>query len=128
MNKCIFHGRLVRDPVVRGSEDKPVVSFTLAVMRPYSPSQAGKKPQSDYPEFVCFGKTASFVAKSLRKGSEVLVESSFRTDSYTDKDGNTAYSKRFIVDRILFYTSARKAEGQNQSKKVSNSDYEEVPF
>ena len=99
-NICIFQGHFVNDPeITRGKtqDNKEWVKarFKLGVNR-FSDKEA------DFPEFYCFGAAAEFVGKYFKKGSAAIVESSFETGSYTDKDGQKVYTSTFRAREVNF--------------------------
>ena len=57
MNKCIYMGRLTRDPEVRYSQDnKAIARYTVAVDRVRT--QNNDNPGADFISCVAFGKSA----------------------------------------------------------------------
>lgn len=66
MNKCIFMGRLTRDPEIRYTQsEKPVavVNYTLAVDRRY---KREGEPSADFINFVAYGTAAEFAEKYFK--------------------------------------------------------------
>lgn len=67
MNKCIFMGRLTRDPEIRYTQsEKPVavINYTLAVDRRY---KREGEPSADFINFVAYGAAAEFAEKYFKK-------------------------------------------------------------
>lgn len=67
MNKCIFMGRLTRDPEIRYTQsEKPVavVNYTLAVDRRY---KREGEPSADFINFVAYGQPPNLQKSILRK-------------------------------------------------------------
>ena len=89
MNKVILMGRLTKDPEVKTN----MVRYTLAVDR--------RGDGADFIGCKCFGKTADFAWKYLRKGTKILVEGHIQTGSY-EKDGQTVYTTDVIVESHYF--------------------------
>ena len=59
MNKCIYMGRLTRDPEVRYSQDnKAVARYTLAVDR--MKTKNNENPGADFISCVAFGRSGEF--------------------------------------------------------------------
>ena len=80
MNKCIYMGRLTRDPEVRYSQDKKAVArYTVAVDRVKTPNNPN--PGANFISCVAFGKSAEFAEKYLKKGMKILVEGHTQTGS-----------------------------------------------
>lgn len=111
MNSVCLVGRLTRDPEVRyGSQSQMAIArFSLAVDR--APDKNGEK-QTDYPNIVCFGKSAEFVEKYFKKGMRVGVTGGLRTGSYTNKDGVKVFTTEVAADRVEFMESRAEREGR----------------
>ena len=87
MNRVILMGRIVRDPEIRysqGEKSTAVARFSLAVDRRFK--QEGQ-PTADFINCLAFGKRAEFLEKYCKKGTKLVVEGSWQTGSYTNKDG-----------------------------------------
>lgn len=111
MNKVILMGRLTRDPDIRysqGEKATAVVRFSLAVDRRFK--QDGQ-PTADFINCLAFGKRAEFVEKYCRKGTKLVVEGSWQTGSYTNKDGNKVYTNECLIDSCEFAESKNAAGG-----------------
>ena len=105
MNKVILMGRFVDDPEMSsfksGKEDGLRAVFTLAVQR------ENKDAGADFIRCVAFGKRADFIGQYFRKGQRCLVEGSWRTGSYEDKDKNTHYTNDCVLSNIEFADSKK---------------------
>ena len=112
MNSVCLVGRLTRDPEIRyGSQSQMAVArFSIAVDRTI-PDRNGER-QTDYPNIVCFGKSAEFVEKYFKKGMRVGVTGSLRTGSYTNKDGAKVCTTEVAADRVEFMESRAEREGR----------------
>ncbi len=128
MNKVILMGRFVRDPEIRytqGENSMAVARFTLAVDRRF---KRDNQPTADFISCICFRKTAEFVEKYCKKGTKLVVEGSWQTGSYTNKDGDKVYTNDCLVDNCEFAESKATAE-QNQKKddNTGNDDFMNIP-
>lgn len=97
MNKVVLMGRLTADPdvkTVQGNDPLKIARYTLAVDR--------RGDKTDFPVCKCFGKTADFVEKYLKKGTKILIEGQIQTGSYEKKNGDTVYTTEVIVDHHEF--------------------------
>lgn len=107
MNKCIFMGRLTRDPEIRYTQsEKPVavVNYTLAVDRRY---KREGEPSADFINFVAYGTAAEFAEKYFKKGTKLLVAARCQTRTYTNNEG-----KKFTLRNLSQRNkSSRKASG-----------------
>lgn len=128
MNKVILMGRFVRDPEIRytqGENSIAVARFTLAVDRRF---KIDNQPTADFISCICFRKTAEFVEKYCKKGTKLVVEGSWQTGSYTNKDGDKVYTNDCLVDNCEFAESKATAEqNQKNDNKSGNDDFMNIP-
>lgn len=118
MNKCIFMGRLTRDPEIRYTQsEKPVavVNYTLAVDRRY---KREGEPSADFINFVAYGTAAEFAEKYFKKGTKLLVTARCQTRTYTNNEGKKVYVTEFIVEDQEFAESKRAAGGEPETEKT----------
>jgi single-strand DNA-binding protein len=119
MNKVILMGRLTKDPDIRysqGEKSTAVARFSLAVDRKFK--QEGQ-PTADFINCLAFGKRAEFIEKYCRKGTKLVVEGSWQTGSYTNKDGNKVYTNECLIENCEFAES--KAAAQNSQPAEGSS-------
>ena len=90
MNKVVLIGRLTNDVEARTSNDMTIARYRLAVDR-------RKKDEADFISCVCFGKTADFAERYLKKGSKVAVTGRIQTGSY-EKEGRKVYTTEVVVE------------------------------
>lgn len=137
MNSCNFMGRITKDiEVHRGQNGGIAIAFDLAVRRRFK--KEGEK-DADFLHLKAFGKTAELIEKYCTKGSLICVQSNFRNENYTNRNGDMVYKDVFIVDAVDFCDSKKSAnQGGNDKPKAQQSqdDFmrlpvdsaEEVPF
>ena len=119
LNKCIFIGRLTRDPELRYTTNgNATCTFTLACDRPMKDADGNK--QTDFinisiPPYK--GKLAELVANYLSKGKLACVEGTQQTRSY-DKDGEKRYVTEIIGLDVKFLSP--KDSGQTQQSNTSS--------
>ena len=107
MNKVIMTVTLGADPKIsKISEDKSVVNFSGAVNKRYVKEG---EPSADWFNFTAFGKTADFIGKYFKKGSQMLVTGEVVNNNY-EKNGEKVYGTKIIIDTVEFF--GKKAEGQ----------------
>ena len=128
MNQVNLIGRLTSDPEI----SEKVTKYTLAVDRRF---KRDGDPDADFIRCVCFGKTAEFAGKYLRKGTKIGVSGRIQTGSYTNKDGAKVYTTDVVVENQEFVE--RKVETAVQPKAETPEDrwlavpdgyQEELPF
>lgn len=123
MNKVILCGRATRDTEVKGDETK-VGRYTLAVDRKYS---KGEEKQTDFLNCVCFGKSAEFAEKYVKKGTKLIVIGRIQTGSYTNKDGQKIYTTDIIVDEQEFAESKNASSEPAQANTSGDGDFMDIP-
>lgn len=116
MNNVILIGRLVRDPELRytSGSQMAVCRFTLAIDRRV---KQGEEKKADFPNVICFGKTAENCEKFLAKGRKVAVQGRLQTGSY-EKDGVKHYTTDVIADNVEFIEWGEK-NGENAKESRS---------
>ena len=129
-NKVFLSGRATRDAEVRDGEVK-VARYALAVDRKYT---KGEEKQTDFINCVCFGKTAEFAEKFVKKGVKFIVIGRIQTGSYTNKDGQKINTFDVIVEEHDFCESKgatsteEKPSNDNDFMDMSKVDTSEMPF
>ena len=125
MNHIVIMGRLTRDPELRHTQSgTPVVSFTLAVDRRYTPKDGGDK-QTDFIDVVAWQNLGEFVSKYFVKGQMAAVSGRLQIRDWTDKDGNKRRSAEVVADNVYFTESKKSREASlgNQVSNAANNDY-----
>ena len=120
MNKVILMGRLTRDPEIRysqGAEPLCIAKFTLAVNRRFK--REGEQ-EADFIYCTAFGKTAEFIERFFKKGSQPLVTGRIQVRSYDDNTGQKKWSTEVIVEEVQF-TESRAASEMRMQKEAGES-------
>ena len=109
MNSVNLIGRLTKDPEVKyGAESQLAVArFSIAIDK--GKDKNGEKRGADFPNIVCFGKTAELVEKFVVKGRLVGISGRIQTGKY-EKDGRTIYTTDILADRVEFLESKGEAK------------------
>ena len=114
-------GRLVRDPDVKysqGANQTAIARYTLAVDRRFK--QEGQ-PAADFINCLAFGKRAEFLEKYCRKGTKLVVEGSWQTGSYTNKDGNKVYTNECLIESCEFAESKSTSGNSNGNTEPTSN-------
>lgn len=115
MNNVVLTGRLTADPTVKVTQSgMKVCTFTLAVNK--------DKDHTDFPQIVCFGKTAENLNIYQRKGSLIGVNGRLQTRTYDRQDGTKAYVTEVIAGVIEYLSS----KSENDAKQAQNEEIEVV--
>jgi single-strand DNA-binding protein len=109
MNQVCLIGRITRDPEVRyGAQSQTAVArFSIAINR--GKDRNGNDAGTDYPNIVCFGKTAETVEKYVTKGMQLGITGKLQTGSY-EKNGQRHYTVEVVADRVEFLSSAESGQ------------------
>lgn len=102
INKVIIVGTLGADPETRyTTSGSAITSMRLATNESWTDKQTGQKQErTEWHRVKMFGRLAEIAAEYLRKGKQVYIEGSLRTDKYTDKDGIERYSTDIIANEM----------------------------
>ena len=103
VNKCVFIGRLGKDPDVKVLENgTKVAQFTIACSeRGYTSANGTQVPErTEWINMVAWRGLAEIVEKYTRKGSNIYVEGKFRTRSYEATDGSKRYVTEIYAENI----------------------------
>jgi len=110
MNTIVLMGRLTGAPELRHTANQvPVVSFTLAVDRDYTPK--GQEKQTDFINIVAWRQLAEFVAKYFDKGQRMALMGTLQMRKFTDKEGNNRTAFEVIAEHIYFADSKKDYGG-----------------
>ena len=117
MNKVILMGRLTRDPEVRYSQGEnrmAVARYTLAVDRR---ARRDGEQSADFISCVAFGKAGEWAEKWLRKGIKIAITGRIQTGSYTNREGQKAYTTDVVIEEQEFAESRAASEGNSQNQQ-----------
>lgn len=141
INKVIIVGTLGADPETRyTASGAAITSMRLATNESWTDKQTGQKQErTEWHRVKMFGRLAEIAAEYLRKGKQVYVEGSLRTDKYTDKDGIERYSTDIIANDMQMLGGAggegleqqharRQAPAQQRSAPPSEPPEDDIPW
>ena len=111
LNKVVLCGRLTNDPELKMTANGiAVVSFTLAVKRPYRSTDAKSgQPSADFINVVAWRQRAEFISRYFKKGSSLSMTGSIQTRKWADQNGQNRYATEVVVDDAMFVDS--RSEG-----------------
>ncbi len=123
LNKVVLIGRLTRDPELRYTTNQniAVVTFTLAVNRPYSRDQQSGNDtnNADFIQCTAWRNQAENVSKYITKGSLVAVDGRLQTRDYMDKDNVRRYVTEVVCDSVVFLESKGQRDGSSSGETYS---------
>ena len=123
MNIWTGIGRLTKDPNIIQASDTTVARFSIAIDRG---KKDGESKGADFPNIVCFGKTAELVEKYVGKGRLVGIQGRIQTGKY-EKDGRTIYTTDILADRVEFLDWPEEKPKDDTPQGFSQME-EDTPF
>ena len=129
VNKVILIGNLGDDPEVRyTSGGAAVANIRMATSESWKDKESGEKQErTEWHKVVFFGRLAEIVAEYLKKGSQVYVEGSLRTNKWQDKSGNDRYTTEIIASEMQMLGSrggggtSRDSSGEGRATEGKSS-------
>ncbi len=102
INKVILVGTLGAGPEVRyAASGTAICSLSVATNEEWKDKQTGEKQsRTEWHRVKIFGKLAEIAGEYLKKGRQVYIEGSLRTEKYTDKAGVEKYSTDIIASEM----------------------------
>jgi single-strand DNA-binding protein len=102
VNKVILVGTLGKDPEVRYSQaGAAMTTISVATNESWKDKQTGEKQErTEWHRVKFFNRLAEIAGEYLKKGGQVYIEGSLRTEKYTDKQGVERYSTDIIASEM----------------------------
>lgn len=99
INKVILVGNLGADPETRYTANGgAITNIRLATSESWKDKQTGENQErTEWHRVVLFGKLGEIAGEYLKKGRQVYIEGSLRTNKYTDKEGIERYSTDIVA-------------------------------
>jgi single-strand DNA-binding protein len=108
MNKVFLLGRITNNLELKGT-DKKYTKFFLAVRR--------NEKETDFISCISWNKTAEFITKYMKKGSQICISGRIQTGQYDDKDGKRIYTADVIVEEVDFAESKKEEKVEDLGTK-----------
>ncbi len=127
INKVILVGNLGADPETRyTASGTAITTLSVATSEQWTDKQSGeKKERTEWHRVKLFGRLGEIAGEYLKKGRQVYIEGSIRTDKYTDKQGVERYSTDVIASEMQMLGGGEMGGGsagggyRNQSQPSS---------
>jgi len=138
LNKVMLIGRLGKDPETKTlNGGNTVCNFSMATSEKFTDKQGQKQENTEWHNIVLWGKQAELAGQYLRKGSNIYLEGSIKTEIY-EKDGQTKYVTRVTGRQMQFLDkkddSQQQQQGGQQQQQAQNHNTgglpveDELPF
>ena len=102
VNKVILVGNLGADPEVKYTAGGTAIcTLSVATSESWKDKQTGEQQErTEWHRVKLFGRLAEIAGEYLKKGRQIYIEGSIRTDKYTDKEGVQRYSTDIIGNEM----------------------------
>ena len=102
INKVILVGNLGADPETRYTANGgAITNIRLATSEQWRDKQTGENQErTEWHRVVLFGKLGEIAGEYLKKGRQVYIEGSLRTNKYTDKEGVERYTTDIVANEM----------------------------
>lgn len=129
VNKVILVGTLGADPETRYTANgSAICSIRIATNESWTDKATGQKQErTEWHRIKFFGRLAEIAGEYLKKGRQVYVEGSLRTDKYTDKEGIERYSTDIIANEMQMLGGAGERGGGGAGGGGGGDDYAAAP-
>lgn len=104
INSVNLLGRVGADPLKRGNEEHPCVTFSMATHNNYKYETGDWIQRTDWHRVVVFKPQLSeSVLNYLKKGQRCMVTGKVSYGEITDSEGKTRTSTSIIADDVVFF-------------------------
>jgi single-strand DNA-binding protein len=118
INKVILVGNLGNDPEVRYSQSgSTITSISLATSESWKDKNGEMQERTEWHRVKFFGRLAEIAGEYLKKGRQVYIEGSLRTEKYIDKNGVEKYSTDIIANEMQMLGGAGGGEGGERPQR-----------
>jgi len=115
INKVILVGNLGNDPEVRYAQSgSAITTLSVATSESWKDKEGNQQERTEWHRVKAFGRLAEIMGEYLKKGRQVYIEGSLRTEKYTDKNGVEKYSTDIIADEMQMLGGMGEGGGGGQ--------------
>jgi single-strand DNA-binding protein len=97
-----------------------IANLSLATNEYWYDNNGERQERTEWHRVVCFAGLAEAAHKSLKTGSEVVLEGKLRTRKWQDSDGHDRYSTEIICNWFRQCVSVQKEASENQQSPKQN--------
>jgi len=122
VNKVIIVGNCGKDPETRYMPSGgAVTTIAVATSEQWTDKTSGQKQErTEWHNVTFFGRLAEIAGEYLRKGSQVYIEGSLRTEKWQGKDGSDRYTTKIIASEMQMLGSRSGGGDYSQAPQNAN--------
>lgn len=112
LNKCMFIGRVTRDPELRYMPNgEAVANCSVACNESWKAKDGSKQERVEYINLVFYRRLAEVVGEYCKKGSKIYAEGRIQSRKWQDKDtGQDRYRTEIVVNEMQLLDGRGSAE------------------
>jgi single-strand DNA-binding protein len=124
INKVILVGNLGADPETRyTASGGAITTIRIATSESWKDKTTGQQQErTEWHRIKFFGRLAEIAGEYLRKGSQVYVEGSLRTDKYTDKEGVERFTTDIVANEMQMLGGRGEGGGGGGARSGGGAD------
>jgi len=121
INKVILVGTCGKDPETKYMPSGGAVTgISIATNESWKDKTTGEKQErTEWHNVTFFNRLGEIAGEYLKKGAQVYIEGSLRTEKWTDKSGNDRYTTKVIASEMQMLG---KSEAPNQNANTSGAN------
>lgn len=122
VNKVIIVGNLGAMPEIRYMPNgAPVTTISVATTEQWRDKSTGAaQERTEWHRVTFFGKLAEIAGEYLKKGRQVYIEGSLRTDRYNDRNGVERYSTSIVASEMQMLGASSSAERSAPTERAED--------
>ncbi|OFY83652.1 MAG: hypothetical protein A3F72_15355 [Bacteroidetes bacterium RIFCSPLOWO2_12_FULL_35_15] len=135
MNKIQVIGNITRDAVIRETNGRKAINFSVAVNESYKNKEGIKVEKAVFYNCTVWKEStqSTEITKYLGKGVKVFVEGKPSAELYKTKENVSAIDLKINVSFVELLSSLPKAEGEEKTEKTeelatTENQGDDVPF
>ncbi|MBX2881010.1 MAG: single-stranded DNA-binding protein [Granulosicoccus sp.] len=124
VNKVILVGNVGADPELRYMPSGgAVANISIATSEQWTDKNTGQKQErTEWHRVTLFNRLGEIAGEYVKKGSQVYIEGSIRTDKYQDKNtGEDRYSTSIIANNMQLLGSRQDSGAGNYSQPAQSA-------
>lgn len=123
INKVILVGNLGNDPETRYSQSgSAITTISVATSESWKDKNGEQQERTEWHRVKFFGRLAEIAGEYLKKGRQVYIEGSLRTEKYTDKNGVEKYATDIIANEMQMLGGMGGGEGGERPARSGGGD------